>query len=77
MVTEEETPDRVGPETGLERLLGLSERHDASVLSVRFTRGPLRRSRPQAPHHRGRGHHAAHTRAPQKGLHLLPKHGLR
>lgn len=39
VAAEEETPSRAGAETRLERLLGLSKRHNTSFLPVRLERG--------------------------------------
>ena len=72
----QETPSGAGPEARMARLLGLSQRDDAALLSVRFSRGTSRGSCSQALDHRRWCHHAAHTRTSQERFHLLSEHGL-
>lgn len=77
MAASQKTSSGIGEETRLARILGLSERDDAAVLSVRFPRGTPRRGCAQASHHRRRCHHAAHTRTSPTRLHLLSQHCVR
>lgn len=77
MAASQETSDRVGPETRLERLLGVSQRYHATILSMRLTRRALCGGSAQAPHHCGWSHYAAHTRTPQTRSHILPEHCVR
>ena len=76
MAAAQETPSGAGPEARMARLLGLSQRDDAALLSVRFSRGTSRGSCSQALDHRRWCHHAAHTRTSQERFHLLSEHGL-
>lgn len=77
MVVEEETPDRAGPQTRMEGLLGVSEGYDAAFLPLRLSRRAISRGGTEAPHHCRRSHHAAHSRTPQTRPRVLPQHSFR
>lgn len=77
MASAKETSDRVGKETRMERLLGMSKRHNPIILSLRFERREIGGSSAETSNHRGRGYHATNSRTSQKRLHLLLEYGLR
>lgn len=77
VVAAQEASDRAGQEERLERLLGLSQGHHAPLLPLRLPGEPCHGGGTKTPDHRRRRDHAAHPRAPEEGLHILPQHRVR
>lgn len=73
----EKEANRIGSQTRLERLLGLFERHDFVVLSVRFAGTAFAGCGSQTFNYRRWRHNAADSRAPEERLYILFEHRFR